>query len=117
MKSSMLLLPLILLAQNLAGEGPVRYLPDRKLWVLETDQASYVLGINERNEIQNEYWGKKLLRIQDILPAHTQDAFPFESREGNRDGNEAYPGWGGMRYAEPCLKVTLAGGVRAIPVS
>lgn len=25
---------------------------------------------------------------------------------------EEYTGWGGMRYAEPCLKVTFDGGVR-----
>jgi len=26
--------------------------------------------------------------------------------------NEEYPGWGGMRYTEPCLKVSFADGVR-----
>jgi alpha-galactosidase len=79
---------------------PIRYLPDRKLWILETEHTSYVLGINELNGLQFVYWGKRILRDQDFPAPHT-----------NED-TEEYPGWGGMRYDEPCLKVTFADGVR-----
>jgi alpha-galactosidase len=88
----------------------VRYLDATKLWVLETDRTSYILGINEREEIQHVYWGKRLLRDQDLAPARGTASFAFESREGMTP--EEYPGWGGMRYAEPCLKATFADGVR-----
>lgn len=88
--------------------GPVRYLPDLKLWVLETERTSYVLALNERNEIQNVYWGKRLLREQDL--SVPQQEFAFESAAGL--SKEEYPGWGGMRYDEPCLKITREDGVR-----
>ncbi|HUD99731.1 MAG TPA: alpha-galactosidase [Bryobacteraceae bacterium] len=89
----------------------VRFLPAKKLWVMETDRTSYVLGINEQNSLQNVYWGKKLLRDDDLAPAHTApEHASFDSRETMT--NEEYPGWGGLRYNEPCVKVTLTDGTR-----
>ena len=99
-----LLLAVPLLAQ-------IRFLPDKKLWVLETDRSSYVLGVNEQNSLQNVYWGKRLVRDADLAPAHTSpEHASFDSRETMT--NEEYPGWGGLRYNEPCVKVTLADGTR-----
>ncbi|HZT34107.1 MAG TPA: alpha-galactosidase [Bryobacteraceae bacterium] len=100
----------LLAASALPLVAQVRYLPERKLWVLQTPHTSYILGVNEQNEIQNLYWGKKLPRDADLAPAHTARDYAFESPEGMT--NEEYPGWGGMRYTEPCLKVTLSDGVR-----
>jgi alpha-galactosidase len=92
-------------------ESPIRFLADKKLWVLETERATYVVGVNERNELQNVYWGKKLTRDSDLSPAHTgAEHASFDSSETMT--NLEYPGWGGRQYAEPCLKVTLADGVR-----
>src|SRR5260370_14105602 len=88
----------------------VRYLPAAKLWLLESDHTSYVLGLNELNEIQHIYFGKKLLRDADLPAAHPAAGYAFESREGMT--TEEYPGWGGMRYYEPCLKVTTDNGTR-----
>jgi len=89
----------------------VRFLPTKKLWVLETDRVSYVLGVNEQNSLQNVYWGKKLLRDEDLATAYTgREHASFDSRETMT--NEEYPGWGGLRYNEPCVKVTLADGTR-----
>src|SRR5947199_6405743 len=92
------------------SSAAVRYLSTPKIWVLETDRTSYVLGINELNEIQHVYFGKKLLRDADLTAARTPTDYAFESREGMAP--EEYPGWGGMRYFEPCLKVTTANGTR-----
>ena len=89
----------------------VRFVPSKKLWVLDTDRTSYVVGINEENSLQNVYWGKKLVRDDDLAPAHTApEHASFDSRESMT--NEEYPGWGGLRYNEPCVKVTLADGTR-----
>ena len=102
-------LALCLLALPALAE--VRFLPAKKLWVLDTDGTSYVLGVNEQNSLQNVYWGKKLLRDEDLTPAHTApEHASFDSRETMT--NEEYPGWGGLRYNEPCVKVTLADGTR-----
>ncbi len=103
--------PLLICLLSLPMLAQVRFLPAKKLWVLETGRTSYVLGINEQNSLQNVYWGKKLLRDDDLAPAHTApEHASFDSRETMT--NEEYPGWGGLRYNEPCVKVTLADGTR-----
>ncbi len=104
------LLSVLFLPVVFANAQPVRWIPASKLWVLDTARTSYVIGVNELNEIQSLYWGRKLTREQDLTPAHTAADYAFESREGMT--TEEYPGWGGMRYYEPCLKVALPSGVR-----
>ena len=92
--------PLIAFFLALPMLAQVRFLPAKKLWVLDTDRTSYVVGINEQNSLQNVYWGKKLLRDDDLAPAHTApEHASFDSRETM--SNEEYPGWGGLRYNEP----------------
>jgi len=92
------------------GQGAVRFLPDKKLWVIDTERTSYVIGINELNGLQNVYWGKRLYHDAELQPVQTSRDYAFESREGM--STEEYPGWGGMRYTEPCLKVTFPAGAR-----
>ncbi len=102
---------LIVMCLSLPLLAQVRFLPAKRLWVLDTDRSSYVLGVNEENSLQNVYWGKKLLRDDDLAPAHTSpEHASFDSRETM--SNEEFPGWGGLRYNEPCVKVTLADGTR-----
>jgi len=93
-----------------SARQPVRYLPETKLFVLETERASYVMGVNEQNEVQAVYWGARLTRDADLDAARTRSGYAFESGEGLSEIE--YPGWGGLRFAEPCLKVTFADGVR-----
>ena len=102
----------LLLAAALAlpALAQIRYVEAKKLWVLETERTTYAIGVNEQNTVQHVYWGGRIARDQDLPAARPANAFAFESRESMTA--EEYPGWGGMRYAEPCLKVTLAGGVR-----
>jgi alpha-galactosidase len=100
----------LLLLSALPALAQVRYLPGTKLWLLETQNTSYVVGVNDQNAIQHVYWGHRIRRDQDQRPARRTADFAFESREGLT--SEEYPGWGGMRYSEPCLKVALADGVR-----
>ena len=101
-------LPVTVAAQSGA---PNRYLSDRKLWVLDTQRATYVVGVNEAGQLQNVYWGKKLGRDEDFQAAHTRpEHASFDSPETM--SNLEYPGWGGRLYTEPCLKVTLADGDR-----
>ena len=91
-----------------AAGAAVRYVPESRIWVLETEHTSYVIGRDSSDHIQHLYWGARIERDADFgsarpLAEHTS----FDPGEG-----EEYPGWGGMRYSEPCLKVTFAGGVR-----
>ena len=91
--------------------APARYLPDLKVWVLTTDRTSYLIGLNERNELQSLYWGEKLASGRDVFAAHSRpEHASFDSSETMT--NNEYPGWGGRYYDEPALKVTLADGDR-----
>jgi alpha-galactosidase len=98
------------------GEGamsnvPVRHVADLRLWVLSTERTSYVMGLNERDELQTLYWGEKLASDHDLSVAHPRgEHASFDSSETMT--NLEYPGWGGRYYNEPALKVTLASGVR-----
>jgi alpha-galactosidase len=94
-----------------AGFGEIRYVAARKLWHLEAGPVSYVLGVNEKNELQSIYWGKRLWRDDDLMAARTNPEWASFDNSGNTTPQE-YPGWGGGRYIEPCLKVTLPDGVR-----
>src|SRR5579871_625841 len=85
----------------------VRFLPAQKIWVLETAHTSYVFGVNEENCLQSVYWGKKLLRDDDLTPPHTSPEHASFDPPPTMT-NEEYPGWGGLRFNEPALKVTLA---------
>jgi len=60
--------PLLIFVLSLPLFAEVRFLPAKKLWVLDTGRTSYVLGVNEQNSLQNVYWGKKLLRDDDLAP-------------------------------------------------
>ncbi len=94
-----------------SAAAAVRYEAEPKIFLLETAHTSYVFGVNENGALQNIYWGGKVGRAADFGPAHTvPNHASFESREGMSP--EEYPGWGGMQYAEPCLKVTFGDGVR-----
>ena len=89
----------------------IRYLSSLKVWVLETQRTSYVMGLNERNELQSLYWGKKLEGTNDFAAAHShREHASFDSSETMT--NLEYPGWGGIYFNEASLKVTLADGVR-----
>jgi alpha-galactosidase len=89
----------------------IRSNPQQRAWFLQTDHATYVVGVNERGELQNLYWGAKLTHPEDLGPAHSVHEWAsFDGSETTT--NSEYPGWGGRMYAEPSLKVTLANGVR-----
>ncbi|HVX66057.1 MAG TPA: alpha-galactosidase [Bryobacteraceae bacterium] len=90
------------------SQAAVRYIDGAGIWVLDTEHTSYVLGRDAKGLIQHMYWGARIARAEDFGTAH---AFPEHSSFDPAEGEE-YPGWGGFRYVEPCLKVTFDGGVR-----
>jgi len=93
------------------GQDPIRYLPDKKLWVLNTNASTYVFGVNELNQLQHAYWGKKLWRDAELAPVHSESEWAsFDGSASTTPGE--YAGWGSNMYTEPCLKVTLADGNR-----
>ncbi len=99
------------LLSALSLSAQVTYVPDQKLWYLNTKDSTYVVGVNERNELQNLYWGDRLYTESDFRAAHsTPERSSFDPSQTRT--REEYPGWGGTRYYEPALKVTRPGGNR-----
>jgi alpha-galactosidase len=93
------------------AQNSIRFSPQTKTWQLNTAHTTYVIGVNERGELQNLYWGALLTRPEDIPAAHSSpDVASFDATQTTT--NNEYPGWGGRLYTEPSLKVTLADGVR-----
>ena len=93
------------------GQDSIQFSSATKAWQLNTAHTSYVIGVNERGELQNVYWGARLTRQEDIPAAQSSpDVASFDATQTTT--NTEYPGWGGRLYTEPSLKVTLADGVR-----
>jgi alpha-galactosidase len=78
---------------------------------LDAADTSYVLGVNEKGELQNLYWGKRL---------GAKDPFPAAKSPGGGSGFDPainltpteFVGWGAGLYAVPNLKVTFPDGNR-----
>src|SRR5487761_974589 len=101
-------LPVSLLCLSACGALPlmaadaIRYLAPQKTWVIDTANTTYAVGVNERGELQEQYWGAKLTRPEDLGAPHSSpERASFDSSETNT--NSEYPGWGGIYFAEPCL--------------
>ncbi len=94
------------------GQSTVaRYLEDRKLWVLDGGNVTYAMGVNERQELQHVYWGKRLTRDADLGAVRsTPDWASFDLTTTTTP--QEYPGWGAGLYVEPSVKVTFADGNR-----
>ncbi len=82
-------------------------------WILETQTTGYALGVNQAGLLTHRYWGTRLLDGADYPPALDPGI-----REGfNSPAQftpEEYPGYGDLKFIEPCLKVTFADGVRDV---
>ncbi len=92
-------------------QAQITWNASNKLWLLNTSTSSYVLGVNERNELQTLYWGGPVTRAADFTSAHTgRERSSFDPAATNT--REEYPAWGGTRYFEPSLKVTRPDGNR-----
>ena len=105
------LLAALLAVLPVCAQNSVRYLEDRKLWILDGGAVTYVMGLNERQELQHVYWGKRLTRDADLTAVHSaRDWASFDLSTTTTP--QEYPGWGAGLYVEPSLKAAFAGGNR-----
>jgi alpha-galactosidase len=95
------------------GQTAIRYLAQPKAFVLDAGPVTYVLGINQRNEVEHVYWGDRLWRDADITGARVNPGWASFDLSPTATPDE-YPAWGGGRFYEPALKVTRADGVRDV---
>jgi alpha-galactosidase len=91
---------------------PITFDEKQRLWVLQSGEATYALGVNERGELQHLYWGKRI-RAQDLTSAHSLPEWASFDLSTTTTPQE-YPGWGAGLYVEPALKATFANGNREV---
>jgi alpha-galactosidase len=90
---------------------PIHTSPTR--WILETKNTAYAFGLSASGLLAHHYWGKRLPRLEDYpIP-------PEPSGYASTDGPdhfipEEFPGYAGVKYIDPCLKVTFADGTRDV---
>ena len=109
MKSAFLVVGL---ASVCVAQAAIRHIPEKKLWVIDTNRTTYAFGINDKGALQHVYWGRKV-RAEDLGPARAaNERSSFDSSETRTP--EEYPAWGGIRYYEPALKVTFPDGNRDV---
>lgn len=90
---------------------PVHTTPEG--WVLETRDTGYALGLNHSGLLTHRYWGSRLPQPGDYPPALD----PPEWASFNRPDQltpEEYPGYGGIKYIDPCIKVSFSDGTRDV---
>ena len=93
------------------GADPIRYLEAQKVFVLDAGPVTYSLAVNEKSELQTVYFGARLWRDEDLTAARSvRDWSSFDLSTSTTP--KEYPGYGGGMFVEPCLKATLANGVR-----
>ena len=88
---------------------PVYTFPDS--WIIETNATGYAIGINAMGLLVHRYWGARLPRPTDYPPP---PAFPgWASFNGpGQVVPEEFPAPSGLKYIDPCLKLTFADGTR-----
>lgn len=81
------------------------------LWILETDRTGYAFGLNRAGLLTHCYWGARLPDPADY-PAPAEPLGWASFNNPPQLAQEEYPGYEDMKFADPCLLVTFADGVR-----
>lgn len=83
---------------------------ENKLFMLQTNETSYVLAVSEEGIIENLYWGKRIERLEDF--ENETSATKRINVQKMQVTREECSSFGGMRFKETSMKVTFADGVR-----
>ncbi|HYK35597.1 MAG TPA: alpha-galactosidase [Alloacidobacterium sp.] len=89
----------------------IRFDENTKVFRIDTSKTTYVLGINENQQVQSLYWGARLadgdhFAAAKAMPGHSSFDLPVTTTP------HEYVGWGGGLYVEPDLKITFPDGNR-----
>jgi alpha-galactosidase len=96
------------------AQGPaasVTYDEPTKVFRIDGGDVSYAFGLNENDELQALYWGRKLAQSDTIPVAHSVRPWSGQDTSINLTPQE-FTGWGGGLVLEPSLKITFPDGNR-----
>ncbi len=103
----------VLSSALIQAQSSIRYEPGAKMWFLKAGDSTYVIGVNERGELQSLYWGPLIERADDFSPVHSARAHASFDLSTTTTPQE-YPGWGAGLFSEPALKATFGNGNREV---
>ena len=78
---------------------------------IDAADTTYVLGVNEKGQVQSLYWGKRL-GDQDHFPAAKAGPEAASFDLSTNTTQYEFVGWGAALYVEPDLKITFPNGNR-----
>jgi alpha-galactosidase len=99
------------LVQAQSDKASIRFDQQTQVFRIDAADMSYVLGINEKKQVQTLYWGKRLSNADYFAAAHATPGSSSFDLPINTTGQE-FVAWGGGLYVEPDLKVTFPDGNR-----
>ena len=96
-----------------AGVHPeaIRYDEAARIFRIDAADISYVIGINQNQQLQTLYWGKRL-RPGDTLPSAHADRGSSAFDLSVSATPQEFTGWGGGLVVVPDLKITFPDGNR-----
>ncbi len=92
-------------------DASIRFDKDAQVFRIDAADTSYVIGINEKKQVQTLYWGKRLC-ADDIFAAPHSDPGSSSFDSSTNTTQQEFVAWGGGLYVEPDLKVTFPDGNR-----
>lgn len=98
-------------AQPQQGQPALRFDATKKIFRIDGGDVSYVFGINDFNELQPIYWGRRLTANDSFPKAHSNEGNASFDLPGGTTPQE-FAGWGAGLYLEPSLKITFPDGNR-----
>jgi len=100
--------------QNLQAQNAsalIRFDESTRVFRIDAADTTYVLGVNENQQVQTLYWGRHLPESDHFAAAESMPASASFDPPVNTTPQE-FVGWGGGLYVEPDLKITFPDGNR-----
>ena len=95
--------------QNLQAQNAsalIRFDESTRVFRIDAADTTYVLGVNENQQVQTLYWGKHLPESDHFAAAESMPGSASFDPPVNTTPQE-FVGWGGGLYVEPDLKITF----------
>jgi len=99
------------LAGAQSKDASIRFDKETQVFRIDAADMSYVLGINEKKQVQTLYWGKRLSK-EDAFAAPHADPGSSSFDSSTNATQQEFVAWGGGLYVEPDLKATFPDGNR-----
>jgi Glycosyl hydrolase family 36 N-terminal domain len=103
-----LCIPVTMAQPNTAA---IRFDAATRVFRIDAGDTSYILGINEQQQVQTLYWGKRLLASDTFAAVRAMPAVASFDLPVTTTPHE-FVGWGGGLFVEPDLKITFPDGNR-----